>query len=137
MAGMQIINAVRMLQARGTPVHCVAPMMAASMAFQIFAECDRRYALAYSLLLFHPPRIYAQRAVITTKMALQLAKDLRMYEKALLDVLLAKLTMDRKKFYFHFHAETLWPAHVLAEASPGFVEIVDNIEGVKRPFTMR
>jgi ATP-dependent protease ClpP protease subunit len=31
--------------------------MAASMAFVILNECDKRYAFPYSLLLWHPMRV--------------------------------------------------------------------------------
>lgn len=135
-AGMQILSAMRILKERGTPIHCVVPMMAASMAFQILAECDKRYGLHYSLLLWHPPRIQFM-GVLTPKLAKQIAIDLRMYEKEMVGVLLEKLQIDPEVFFYHYHAESLFFGGALNELVPGFITIVDDIKGVDKPFSMR
>ena len=135
-AGMQVISAMRMLQSRGTPIHCVTTLMAASMAFQIFAECDKRYALEYSLLLFHPIRVNWD-GPLTPRDALNIAKSMRLYEKDLVQVLLDKTGMDRKTFFWHFYQETLFPAIALEELIPDFMEVVKDVKGVKNPLSMR
>lgn len=55
--GNTILQAIATVQAKGTRVNCVVTRFAASMAFIIFNECNNRYALPNSLLLWHAPRI--------------------------------------------------------------------------------
>lgn len=136
-AGVQVISTIRIAKKRGVEVHCVVPMIAASMAFQIFAECSHRYAFAYSLLLWHPIRIHIQNMALTPRDARRLAKDMEMWETDLVKVLLDKLQMPAGEFYYHYYNETLHMGVSLNKMAPGFMTLVEDIVGVDAPFTMR
>lgn len=51
--GMMIVDAMEMAKLRGVQFRCLVGAVAASMAFQILAHCDKRYALSNANLLFH------------------------------------------------------------------------------------
>lgn len=136
LSGMQVISIMRILKKRGVEIHCVSPMMAASMAFQFFAECTHRYAFEYSLLLWHPIRI-GFSGPLTPRDAVRMAKDMRRYEKYMTDVLKKELAIDSKTFYYHFYNETLHLGIGLKELAPNFLTIIDDLVGVPTPFSMR
>ena len=135
-AGLQVITTMRIAQSRGVTIKCIVPMMAASMAFQIFAECDERYAFDNSLLLWHPIRVTVN-GVLTPKRATELAKMMALYEKHMVDVLLAKLEIDPEVFYYHYYSETLHLGVGLKEIAPDFLTLIQDVEGIKIPFSMR
>ena len=68
--GLQFINAIEAAKSKGVKVKCYVSGIAASMAFQILTHCNERYALRYSLLLWHPPRV-AGFITLTTLIAPQ------------------------------------------------------------------
>ena len=136
LAGMQVITMMRILKSRGVEIHCVAPMMAASMAFQFFTECTHRYAFEYSMLLFHPIRVNI-RGVLTPNEAFRLAKDMRRYEKHMVDVLKRELAIESRVFYRHYYNETMHLGIGIKEMSPDFLTIIDDLVGVPTPFSMR
>ena len=137
LAGMQVLTMMRILKSRGVELHCVVPMMAASMAFQMLAECTHRYAFEYSLLLWHPIRINARNISLTPKLARDLARDMTRYEKPMVEVLLRELGIDKKVFYRHYYNETLHLGGGLKKIAPGFLTIIEDIKGIKNPFSMR
>lgn len=128
-AGLQFVNAMQLAQSRGIKIKCYVAGMAASMAFQILAECDERYALRYSLLLWHPVRI-AGIMVITPERAKALAAELARIEADLLTPIQRELELSEEEFMWHYLHETMWTAEGLAKVSPGFLTIVDDIPGV-------
>lgn len=136
LAGTQIITMMRIAQNRGTRIVCIVPMVAASMAFQILAECDTRYTFRYSLLLWHPIRVQI-RGILTPRRAIQLAEEMERYEKAMVRVLLERLGIERDVFDYHYYNETLHLSENLIEIAPGFIEIVDDVQGVPNMFSMR
>lgn len=133
--GLQMIQAMNIAQERGVKIRCLVTMMAASMAFQVLAECDERYTLKYSMLLWHPARTGFRGPVKWTKLLYQ-GKRLRTLEKILVKRLLEKMDIPYKFFKYHFYHETMWNALTLKEHTPDFFNIVDNIENVHNPFTM-
>jgi ATP-dependent protease ClpP protease subunit len=136
LSGMQVISIMRVLKSRGVEIHCVVPMMAASMAFQFFAECTHRYAFEYSLLLWHPIRAEVN-GVLTPKQAIALAEDMQRYEKYMVNVLLRELDIDEELFYKHYYNETFHLGGGLKDMSPDFLTIITDVVGVKQPFSMR
>jgi len=134
--GLQVISAMNIAQSRGITIRCFVPLLAASMGFQMLAECDERYALRYSLLLWHPAKT-GFRGSVTWKQLLYATRELRAMERDLLDILLSKLKISKKKFYYHYRNETLWQAHHLQKISPDFITIVDDFKNVRNPFDIR
>lgn len=129
-SGWVFINAMRIMQDRGYTLRCTVTTMAASMAYQILAECDKRYAFAYSTLLWHPVRIQGM-FTLTPKEAIGLMKQLMRIEKQLVNDLRAKFDVSDKEFWSHYHAETLHIAAQLVPMSGNFITIVDDIGGVE------
>lgn len=132
-AGLQFISALDQVRSQGVEVRCVVPGMAASMAFQILIHCDKRYALRYSLLLWHPVRV-AGFMVITPDTALALYTDMAAIEALMVPELITALGMPESEFYYHYRQETMWTAASLALAAPKFLEIVDNVQGISLPW---
>jgi hypothetical protein len=99
-----------------------------SMAFQIFTYCDQRYALPYSLLLWHPPRL-SGRVSLTPKKAAQVNRELAALEKDLVPQILKSLNLPRRFVMTHYHDETIWTAVRLNRIVPGFMRITDSIPG--------
>jgi ATP-dependent Clp protease protease subunit len=122
-AGLQFINAMELVKKRGVLLNCYVPGMAASMAFQILAHCDNRYALPYSLLLWHPVRI-AGLMLLTPKRAENITESLKEIERIMLPKLLQELKISEKEFEFHYLKETMWTAIGLKRISPEFVTVV-------------
>jgi len=56
-AGLFLINAMKLSQARGAKLRCITTGLAASMALQVFSQCDSRFALPNSFMLYHPVRV--------------------------------------------------------------------------------
>ena len=125
-AGLQFINAMIAAQAKGVKIKCYVGGMAASMAFQIFAHCNKRYATRYALLLFHPAttNVYGNARELAYT-----ADRLATIEGALIPVLTEALKMDKDLFMYHYKNQTLWTAEELSEVSPNFLQILSDIPG--------
>jgi len=135
--GMQIINAVREVKARGGVVRCAVGTLAASMAFQILAECTERYAFAYSLLLFHRPSGGAKDG--TNAQGFQEhASELQEQEAVLLSALEESLGMDPELFRRSLDSQKMWYAATLQQhARQGWVTLFQTLDGVSQPFGIR
>jgi len=68
---------------------------------------------------------------ITPNEARDLARDLAMYEKKLVQDLLDVMDIDTDVFFYHYLKETMHLAETLLDISPGFLTIVDDIQGVR------
>lgn len=128
-SGLRMITAMHLLQAQEVSFRCVVTGMAASMAFGILAECDERYAMSTSGLLFHPIRTGGPRS-ITSKQALDLGAALEYYEAPFRTRLIESMDCDDEWFWFHWYAETMHPGPTLAEALPDWIEITDGLTGI-------
>ena len=132
-AGTFFITALELARARGSNVRCYVTGLAASMAFQIFAHCDERYALPTAYLLWHPVRAGFFMASFTPDQAAQLAEDLKRTEKWATNDLISRFFEHREKYFWkHYHAETLFIAEDLAKEVPGLVDIVDDVPGANQ-----
>lgn len=125
-SGFHFINAMEVVKSRGVRLDCYVTGMAASMAFQFLAHCDRRFALPFSLLLWHPVRIGIQ-GILTPASAEGLTKELKLIESAMLPPLMKALDLDDSLFFEHYYRETFWTANSLMEISPNFLRIVRDI----------
>ena len=125
--GMMFVDAMKAAQSKGIKFVCTSTVLSASMAFIIYAQCDERYALPNTRLLFHPMSISVNGARVK-----DLYVDLKhtvKEEEAIKITLQGQLGIDDETFEENYLAETFWQAALLAKAAPGFVTIVDNVEG--------
>lgn len=135
--GYMLVDAMDAARKSGVKIRCAVGVLAASMAFNLLAHCDERFALRHAAMLFHPPRIFA-RGPMTVRDLDQASDDLKRILRKSTPELLAMVGMSKKEFYRHFHAETLWTAEQLADASGNnWLKIVDDIDGSKLVFTFQ
>lgn len=133
-AGLQLVEAMHIAQSRGVTIRCAVTTLAASMAFIILNECDERYALSHSLLLFHPARAMLMFAVIKADDARKMAEDLDFMDNLISDMLedgMGIVTAQQKSWYqYHFTKETLWTASHLSREVPNssWIAIVSDIK---------
>jgi hypothetical protein len=121
-AGWEFMSAMQQAKAGGTRLDCYVTGMAASMAFQIFNYCDRRYALPYSTLLWHPVRM-SLRGGLTPNDAKDVYLVLRDLEIELLAQLRETFRVNSKYFWFHYRIETLHLARSLSKHSGSFFKL--------------
>jgi hypothetical protein len=110
-------------------------MLAASMAFSIYAECSERWALPYAWLLWHPPSSGAQR--LTPNNAQQMADELKTVEELMIGALRPHLKMSDELFYKHYYAETLHSATSLAKLDTTFIHHFIKSANIPGLFTFR
>jgi ATP-dependent protease ClpP protease subunit len=127
-AGMQFINAMIAAQKRGVKFKCYVTGIAMSMAFQIYTYCDQRYALPFSLLLWHPPRISGIDA-LTPAAARMALRELTELEKELIPQLVSSLGLNKRYVMLHYKDETVWTARRLERVTDGFLHVITNIPG--------
>lgn len=123
--GLQFVDAIKAVQARGVVVKCFVPNIAMSMAFVIYTQCNERYAMKYSLLLFHPMRATLMGAYRADELG-DLSSSLRMLEEPLVAEMIARTRIPRAEFMRNYQAETIWTAEMLLARSPGFLRVVTD-----------
>lgn len=125
--GMAIIDAMTVAKKRGVRFYCLTGVLAASMGFNILAECDFRYALPNAKLLFHPVSISTQRSRVQ-----ELINDLTQLsnlEKRVMEGLMKKLHLRWRDFHMHYFSETFWAAEELnAHTNSKFLYIVKHVK---------
>lgn len=132
--GNLVINAMVAARSRGVKFHCVSTMFAASMAFQFYVECDKRYALRHTKLLFHPPRIFYQGVLLKETMQSWI-QEIEHIEDKMVPLIQDKTGLADDVFQYHYKAETLWDAEDLRDASVrGFLSIIDDVRGIDNMF---
>lgn len=136
-AGLQLISSINMAQARGIRFRCIVPVLAASMGFQVLAHCDERYSLKYSMLLFHPMKVFIMMGALSSEDLLYEGRRIRETEEPLVKDLQDILAISPDTFYYHYRHETLWFAYEFRKLSPGFLTIVDDIRNVQAPFNLQ
>lgn len=131
--GYIIINAMNVAKVRGVEFICYVPQLSASMSFQVFANCDKRYALPGAYLLYHPVRISAA-LTLTPAFTRQLYIELRQIEKRMTAELLLALNVDKRSFDYNYLVETLWTAGQFMDHSPKFLTIVQDATGLEENY---
>lgn len=124
---MIFLTAMDVAKQRGVDIVCIVPVLAASAAFQVLANCDERYVFERSLLLFHP--VVLSASLNPDQLAAE-AEDTKKMQDMLTKELLEVLTMDREAFWLHFYNETLWRAADLMALNPGVFKTIVNVENV-------
>ncbi len=128
-AGWQFITAMQIVRARGFKIRCMVTSMAASMAFQIFSQCDERFAYKFSLLLWHPPASRLQGRP-TPQRARAFSRSLRQVEKELVKQLRSRFKLKKSKFMYHYLKETLHTAQAVRELTPSFLNTTTDVGGL-------
>ncbi len=127
-AGLHFIDMMHSLQAKGITIRCYVQQVAASMAFQIFINCDERYALQGSALLWHSVRTFLNRYVATPQGLTALAADLRRVNDHLEADLRKQLPLDADVIEYHSVNETLHLAPGLGElVGPKWMSVAASI----------
>ena len=137
-SGMYLLNAMSLAQARGTKFRCITTGLAASMAFQVYAKCDSRYALPNSFMLYHPVRVtlgggglFAEPTIVTPALAKQLSDELDRLEKLLISDLRGSMKVSDEIFNRNYVNETLLLAREINADSPNWLTLVDNVDGLR------
>ena len=125
----QIVDSMEMAKLKGTKFRCLVLQEAASAAFHIFTHCSERFALASSLLLWHPVKVQVREALSPDK-ARYIASRLTTLEDELLEDVLDRMPIDYEQYMYHYQAETLWTAKQLLAEMPGWMELVDSLQGI-------
>lgn len=133
--GMQFLQAMRIAKRRGADVNCVVPVMAASMAFQIFAECSNRYAFETSLLLWHP--MWMNAGKLNRDQAEKVVDSFERLELPFIQTLRDELQISDEDFYKHYRWETWHTGLSLQLLSPKFFTMVDQVIGAPGIFNLR
>jgi ATP-dependent protease ClpP protease subunit len=123
-SGNMFINKMVALRGLGVPIVCYVQDMAASMAFQTFTQCSKRYALTTSYLLWHGVRTRLQGPV-TQLVAHSVAEDLQRMDDSVMVQLEDTLSLTSSELVRHFERETLWSGMQLRNADPGFLTVQD------------
>lgn len=130
-SGLTVMDAMSVAQDRGIRFKCLTGVMAASMAFAILAQCDERYTLPGTRLMFHPISTSGRertRVLVVTKAAVVEVEDrlMRFLQKA--------LGMAWKEFEANYMAETVWTGSIIAKHAPYFISPVVSVRGVPNLF---
>ncbi len=131
--GYLIINSMNVAKERGVKFKCYVPQMAASMAFQVFANCNERYTLSGTYLLWHSVRVSAEMT-LTPALTKQLYFELRQIERRMTSELLSVMDVERKFFDYHYNAESLWVASQLNQSVKNFITIVSDVKGLSADY---
>lgn len=135
--GYSFADAMIAAHERGTRLVCVTGVLAASMAFNLLAYCDERYALPHAKLLFHPVRISAREGITVADME-TLTPQMKRLEAANKAALIEMMGAKREWFDLHYAAETLWEAQDLVnQTNDGWLTIISDVRGVDKLFTIQ
>lgn len=127
--GWFIIDAMSAAKTKGYKVTCVTGVLAASMAFNILAACDERWALPNAQLLWHPARIFT-RSPVTADVMDVWTDELRSINGKIKKLILESSEMDEDFFDLHDSRETLHPAvNLVPHTKLYWINCVNNVEG--------
>lgn len=130
-SGATVLDAMILAKQRGVTFKCLVGVLATSMAFIILNECDERYTLTGSRLMFHPISTEASGRVRELVVAKQAIVE---YENRIMKQLQKNLGFSWEKFYNNYVAETVWTGTILASHSRFFITVVNNVTGVPNLF---
>lgn len=133
LSGLQFVSAMNIAQTRGVKIHCYVSNVAMSMAFFILTHCDTRYALQYSLFLWHPAKA-GLLGSFTSRELRNISDDLAQLENPLILDMIKRTRIEEKKFRKHYEAETVWTTESLQDVAPGFVRTLDDFGDLSNLF---
>ncbi len=127
--GLLFIQQMSQAKAAGKTIRCIGTGKVISMAFYIYSECDSRFALNDTLLLWHPIRIFFM-GVLTAQKADTISTDIGNLERPMAERMRSRMEAPEDYFYNHFYRETLHRGESLAADLPNFLTIVDGVVGM-------
>lgn len=131
--GTSVLDAMRMAKSRGFNFKCISGVLAASMAFSILVECNERYALKDTKLLFHPVSVSGSRARLQEVLVSYDA--ILKVEKRMMKKLQQEMKLPWRKFHMHYFAETLWAGEELSlHTDKKFLKIVTDVTNIRKLF---
>jgi len=127
--GMTIVDAMRAAKLSGVTFKCASAVMAASMAFTILSECDKRYVLYHTRLLFHPISFGGSRMRVQDVVP-DLIETVQ-EERRMMVRLNGFMGLNDEFFHKHYFGETFWAAHRLNHytRANNFLILVRDIKG--------
>jgi ATP-dependent protease ClpP protease subunit len=128
--GYKFVGMMKEVQAKGVEIRCFVLDYAVSMAFAILNECDKRYALKTSLLMFHFARVHG--GVYTEETALDMHLGLKMLNRKMLqDLTLGLKPLTPNQVRRSFYREKFWTGDSLSKATNGsFIKAYSFIPGL-------
>lgn len=133
-AGFEFVSLMNAAQDAGYTFNCYVYHVAASMAFQILLQCDNRFALDESFLLWHRARIMMGGmggSPLTAPQLSVLANSLEDTDSYIFQDLRGKLTGANSTYIrYHFENETLHLGRKLAVDLPHFITSERSIPGL-------
>jgi hypothetical protein len=135
-AGFLFLDRMKAVQAKGTVVKCYVADVAASMAFQILLQCDERYSLNTSFLLWHRARVQMGGLFGSPPMTgpelYAIGVQLKDLDDHIYRDVVTAFGPDIPDHYirFHFEQQTLHTGSNLANAVPEFISAVPSISGL-------
>lgn len=112
--GMIVVDSMRQAKARGVKFKCLSTVLSASMAYIILAECNRRYVMKNTLLLWHEISLSVRGAKLRELMD-SLPPLLALQDRVDMDL---KRAMNVSDGFYNAHnkAETMWTGAELMKA---------------------
>lgn len=128
-AGNSIISTMEALKQRGITVRCYVPVLAASMAFQIFLHCSERYGLNNAHFLWHRSRVFGL-FILTAPRVITLARELQDIDSLFEADQIANMSLSADLIRQHSEAETLHIGLNLEQLDPSFMDTRVVIPGL-------
>lgn len=127
-SGLKIVEAIHYAQWSGSEVRCFVKDMAASMAWVIYTQCDKRYARLDSGFMSHYLSLVCGWGCRLFLPDLQEATKKSTRLQLRLNKLIRTTFIVSDELYHHLNKEEIWMSPVKANAfSPGFINgIIDK-----------
>lgn len=137
-AGNVFIQAIKLAQSRGIQVKCATSSLAASMAFVILTHCSERYALKGAELMFHPVRVMLMFAALSANDLEMIWTNLYSIDHKFMTHLANTSGIPAAVITKAYYQEKFWEAKELrAVANPGWLTLVDDLQGVDAVFARK
>jgi ATP-dependent protease ClpP protease subunit len=129
-SGFPFVSVLEDIKSRGIEVDCFVGNIAASLAFHILMQCDRKVILNNSNLLWHPVRVGSNQP-ITHSIAAYIAEELAKADSVIYGSL-ANIRASEDYIKYHFEKETFHYGQVLCEETAGFecYDVVANLQDI-------
>lgn len=124
--GLQFIRAMDRAKSRGVVLNCVVTGHAMSMAMHILGNCQKRFALPTSLLMWHPAYV-SGFIILTEDRARQYGDQLRLLTEYLEKRLKKALGLKESTYNRHYKGEYIMLAADLKKLTPKFITLVSDI----------
>ena len=136
--GRFILQAIKLVQDRGTEVVCLSTKAAHSMAFLVFAHCNRRYALASTQYLIHEARFWVPPGiseVVKEGDFFEGYKRLKNTNDWILNYIKESSGIADKVIRPGFYNEKVWTTRELEKYTYyGWITIITSVKGFKDIF---